>query len=293
MAAVIEVEKLSKYYGKNRGIIEVDLQVDKGDVFGFIGPNGAGKSTLIRTLLGLISPTSGTARVLGLPAGPSSTEILARTGYMPGEAFFYDRLRVREVIALASRARGGRHAAYAGQLCERLELDPGRRIRELSLGNRKKVSIVCALQHRPELILLDEPTGGLDPLMQQVFWQIIAEQQQGGATIFLSSHVLSEVQQHCRRAAIIREGRIIVDDTIENLARTSARRVTLRGLAAAPALDGIVDVQTVGSGVSFLYSGPVAELLSALQGLPLSDLTIVEPELEELFLHFYRNGGTV
>ncbi|NCC85181.1 MAG: ABC transporter ATP-binding protein [Clostridia bacterium] len=202
-------------------------------------------------------------------------------------------MRVREVIALASRARGGRHAAYAGQLCERLELDPGRRVRELSLGNRKKVSIVCALQHRPELILLDEPTGGLDPLMQQVFWQIIAEQQQGGATIFLSSHVLSEVQQHCGRAAIIREGRIIVDDTIENLARTSARRVTLRGLTAAPALDGIVDVQTVGSGVSFLYSGPVAELLAALQGLPLSDLTIVEPELEELFLHFYRNGGTV
>ncbi len=291
MAVILETRKLTKSYGKNRGIVDVDLTVNGGDVFGFIGPNGAGKSTMIRLLLGLISKTSGEASLFGLPVGPSQTEILERCGYMPGEAIFYNNMRVRDILDLASGVRKHRDPAYVRELCERLQVDPGRRISELSLGNRKKVSIICAVQHKPELLFLDEPTSGLDPLMQQVFWQILDEQHQAGATIFLSSHILSEVQHHCTRAAIIREGRIIVDDQVENLSRSSARRVTLRGVSAAPALAGILEVHEQTNGVTFLYQGNARQLLDSLQGLPLEDVTITEPELEELFLHFYMNGG--
>ena len=210
---MIDIQKLTKSYGKSRGITELTLRVPEGSCFGFIGPNGAGKSTTIRTLLGLLKPTSGSARVLGLDCLRERTAILAQTGYMPSEAMFYPEMRVREVIRFSAGLRGRDCAAEAASLCEALELDTHKRVRELSLGNRKKVSIVCAMQHRPRLYILDEPTSGLDPLVQRAFWQLLEARRREGATVFLSSHVLYEVQRYCERAAVIREGRLVVEGT--------------------------------------------------------------------------------
>lgn len=214
---MIKITNLTKTYGKSRGVVNLSLHVPPGCCFGFIGPNGAGKSTTIRTLLGLITPTGGSAQVLGLDCVKDRTAILARVGYMPSEAMFYPEMRVREIIRLSARLRGKNCGAEAAALCQALELDERKKIRELSLGNRKKVSIVCAMQHRPELYILDEPTSGLDPLMQRAFWAEIERRRQEGATIFLSSHVLYEVQRYCTRAAIIREGRLVVEGTTAEL----------------------------------------------------------------------------
>ncbi len=214
---MIRIDHLTKRYGKARGVTELSLHVPAGSCFGFIGPNGAGKSTTIRTLLGLLTPTSGSAQVLGLDCVRGREKILAETGYMPSEAMFYPEMRVREVIRLSADLRKRDCKKQADALCEALDLDPGKRIRELSLGNRKKVSIVCAMQHRPRLYILDEPTSGLDPLVQRVFWAELAARQTEGATVFLSSHVFYEVQRRCDRAAIIREGRLLVEGTTREL----------------------------------------------------------------------------
>ena len=279
---------LTKYYGKSRGIKDINLAVPEGDFFGFIGPNGAGKSTTIRTLLGLISPSSGTAEIFGQDIRGHKDKILSDIGYMPSEANFYPAMKVREVIRFSAELRGRDCSVEAAQLCERLELDTGKKIGALSLGNRKKVSIVCALQHKPKLCIFDEPTSGLDPLMQREFYAILEERNAQGAAIFLSSHVLSEVQRHCRHAAVIREGEILVVDSMEHLGKTRAKRVTLRGIGAPPALEGIRDVKKGGDAVNFLYSPEV--LLNALAALPLTDVTITEPDLEEIFMHYYREG---
>ncbi len=214
---MIQTDRLTKTYGKARGITELTLHVPEGCCFGFIGPNGAGKSTTIRTLLGLLSPTAGSARVLGLDCVREREKILAQVGYMPSEAMFYPEMRVSEIIRLSARLRRRDCAAQADALCGALELDTRKRIRELSLGNRKKVSIVCAMQHRPRLYILDEPTSGLDPLVQRAFWAELEERRREGATVFLSSHVLYEVQRHCGRAAVLREGRLIAEGTTEEL----------------------------------------------------------------------------
>ena len=281
---------LTKYYGKSRGIKDINLAVPEGDFFGFIGPNGAGKSTTIRTLLGLISPSSGTAEIFGQDIRGHKDKILSDIGYMPSEANFYPAMKVREVIRFSAELRGRDCSVEAARLCERLELDTGKKIGALSLGNRKKVSIVCALQHKPKLCIFDEPTSGLDPLMQREFYAILEERNAQGATIFLSSHVLSEVQRHCRHAAVIREGEILVVDSMEHLGKTRAKRVTLRGVDAPPALEGIRDVKKGGDAVNFLYSGSPEVLLNALAALPLTDVTITEPDLEEIFMHYYREG---
>ena len=283
----IEIFSLSKYYGKSRGIIELNLTVDEGDFFGFIGPNGAGKSTTIRTLLGLISPTSGNAKVLGKDILQCKEEILHDIGYMPSEAFFYRNMKVRDVIKFYAGLRGEDCGSEAKTLCDRLELDTEKKISELSLGNRKKVSIVCALQHKPRLCVLDEPTSGLDPLMQREFYAILEERNKEGATIFLSSHVLSEVQRYCKHAAVIREGRILISDSIENIGHTEAKRVTVRGIDEAPALENMRDVKISSDTVSFLYDGKPSVLLQELSELPLTDITIAEPDLEEIFMHYY------
>lgn len=283
----IETEKLSKYYGSARGIIDVNLTVEEGEFFGFIGPNGAGKSTAIRTLLGLISPTSGTARVLGEPLSRSSS-YLADVGYMPSEAMFYGRMRVGELIAFSAAMRKRDCSAEAKRLCSRLELDTGKRIEELSLGNRKKAAIVCALQHKPRLYILDEPTSGLDPLMQKEFFELLKERNEDGATIFFSSHVLSEVQHNCTRAAIIREGRLAAVDRMENLSRTNTKRVTLHGVSALPKAIRGRSVTVSGDTVNFLYQGDMKTLLMELSRLPIHDMTITEPELEEIFMHYYE-----
>lgn len=286
----IKTTSLTKYYGRSRGILELDLTVMQGDFFGFIGPNGAGKSTTIRTLLGLTAPTSGSVQLLGMDLRQKEA-ILSRVGYMPSEASFYRNMRVRDIIRFSADLRHMDCSTEAGRLCERLKLDTGKKIRELSLGNRKKVSIVCALQHQPELCILDEPTSGLDPLMQREFYAILEERNANGATIFVSSHVLSEIQRYCRHAAIIREGRLLASDSTENLGHTDAKRIRLRGVGTPPSLPEIKDVQADGDSVSFLYGGNLNELLRALAPLPLADLTITEPDLEEIFLHYYTDAA--
>ena len=287
----IKTEKLTKYYGKARGIKDLDLTVEQGEFFGFIGPNGAGKSTTIRTLLGLIAPTSGRAELLGRAVGKEKEAILRELGYLPAEAVFYPGMKVREILKLSASLRGKDCAAEAKRLCERLELDPERRVEELSFGNRKKVGIVCALQSEPRLLILDEPTGGLDPLMQRAFFDILRERNREGTTIFLSSHVLSEVQRNCTRAAVIRAGEIIACDSVEALARTNARRVTLRGAVELAELPGIRDLRSEGESLSFLYSGEMNALLRRLAGGDVRELTVSEPDLEEIFLHYYEKGG--
>jgi len=282
----VKAEGLTKFYGKHRGIVNVDLAVEEGDFFGFIGPNGAGKSTTIRSLLGLITPSHGQAALLGKRAG--STEALQGVGYLPSETWFYNRMRVREILALSASLRGLDCREEAQVLCRRLELDENRQVEELSLGNRKKVGIVCAMQHRPKLYILDEPTSGLDPLIQQVFFALLAERNKQGATVFLSSHVLSEVQRYCRHAAVIREGRILKCDSVENLSHTGAKQISLQGVTTPPVLNGIRNVTAIDGGVRFLYSGEPAMLLAALGKLPVRDVTISEPSLEEIFLHYYR-----
>ncbi len=283
----IETVKLTKFYGKTRGIEEVDLSVAEGDFFGFIGPNGAGKSTTIRTLLGLISPTSGEARVLGLDAVTQRREILARVGYLPSEVNFYHGMRVGDVLSLSAKLRGVACEAEQKRLCDRLELDVTRRVEELSFGNRKKVGIVCALQHSPELCILDEPTSGLDPLMQREFYAVLQERNEQGATIFLSSHVLFEVERYCRNAAVIREGRVLVRDRVEKLAYTGIKRVTLRGVEKLPDTLAVRDVRTENEALHFLYDGAPDVLLSALAALSPRDINITDPEFDEVLLHYY------
>ena len=214
---MIQMEHLTKSYGRARGVTDLSLHVPEGSCFGFIGPNGAGKSTTIRTLLGLLSPTGGSAKIMGLDCVKNRTAILSQVGYMPSEAMFYPNLRASEVIRLSADLRRRDCRRDAAALCEALELDGKKRIRELSLGNRKKVSIVCAMQHRPRLYVLDEPTSGLDPLVQRAFWSLLEERRREGAAVFLSSHVLYEVQRYCSRAAIIREGRLVIEGTVEAL----------------------------------------------------------------------------
>ncbi len=287
----IESKHLTKYYGKIRGVEDVSLTVEQGAFFGFIGPNGAGKSTTIRTLLGLIGPTAGEARVLGLDIRRDREKLLARTGYLPSEAAFWPGMRVRDVLRLSADLRRKDCRKTAGELCDRLQLDASRKVEELSLGNRKKAAIVCALQHDPELLILDEPTSGLDPLMQREFFDILRERNRAGTTVFLSSHILPEVQHNCTRAAILRSGRVVACGSVEELSRTGAKRIALRGRAPLDALEGVRDLRVTAEEASFLYSGEMAPLLSALAAGDVRDLSISDPDLDEIFLHYYAEGG--
>ena len=286
----IEARGLTKYYGKSRGIEGLNLQVEQGEFFGCIGPNGAGKSTTIRTLLGLIAPTSGSASLLGIDLSRRE-DILRRVGYLPSETVFYSGMKVRDVLKLSADLRGLDCSREASKLCERMQLDGSKKVETLSFGNRKKVGILCALQHRPELLILDEPTGGLDPLMQRELFDILQERNREGATVFLSSHVLSEIQRYCTRAAILRAGRLIACDRVEALASTNAKRVTVRGEADLDRLPGIRDRKDGEGGISFLYSGGMPELLQRLAAGRVEDLSVSEPDLEEVFLHYYQKGA--
>lgn len=286
----IQTNNLTKYYGNFRGIIDVNLFVEEGDFFGFIGPNGAGKSTTIRTLLGLISATGGSAEIWGQDIRRHQTELLADIGYLPSETMFYNDMRVRDILRLSADLRKKDCTEEANLLCDRLSLDTSKKIDELSLGNRKKAGIVCAMQHKPKLYILDEPTSGLDPLMQREFYSILTERNKAGATVFLSSHILSEVQRYCRHAAVIREGRLLITDSVENLMVTGAKRITLQGVSSLPALENVRDVKPGNDTVSFLYSGKPDLLLKAMAQLPLKDITIAEPDLEEIFMHYYAKG---
>ena len=287
----IKTTKLTKYCGKARGIEGLDLTVTQGEFFGFIGPNGAGKSTTIRTLLGLIAPTSGSAMIFEKDVTKEKESILRDIGYLPSEALFYQGMKVKDILKLSADLRKKDCTAESKLLCERLQLDTARKIDEMSFGNRKKVAIVCALQHRPKLLVLDEPTGGLDPLMQKEFFDILRERNKTGATVFLSSHVLSEIQRNCTRAVIIRDGRIIAQGSVDDLSKTSAKRITVHGSIHLENLSGVRDRKDTKDSVSFLYSGDMDSLLRTLSAGQVNDLTITEPDLEEVFLHYYEKDG--
>ncbi|HHK5602962.1 ABC transporter ATP-binding protein [Streptococcus mutans] len=270
-ATVLEIEHLQKYYKKNIGVKDISLSVKKGEIFGFLGSNGAGKSTTIRCLLGLIKPSGGQMTLFGGRYG-SLTESLHHIGYMPSEAMFYPTMKVKDVIAFVAKVRKKDCSQEAKRLSELLEVPSDKKIEELSLGNRKKVSIVCALQHQPDLIILDEPTSGLDPLMQERFFKLIKEACSKGATCFLSSHVLSEIKNYCDRVAILKNGEIVTVDAIHHLTHSMLRKVS---------------VWKGGKLKTFNYSGSMKDLLKQLEEMNPDDLLIEEPSLESLFLHYY------
>ncbi len=269
----IEINNLTKNYGKARGVTNLTLKVERGDIFGFLGPNGAGKSTTIRSMLGFIQFQEGNASILGMDVRNKQKEVLERIGYMPSEAMFYPSMKVKDVLKFAADMRKKDCVEESRMLCERLEVHAEKRVDELSLGNRKKVSIVCAMQHKPELFIFDEPTSGLDPLMQAEFFKLILEYNKQGATCFLSSHVLPEVKKYCRNAAIIRNGKLICTDTVENLTKTSAKRIRV-------VKDGVEE--------DFVFKGNLNELFAGFAGHDISDILIEEPELDEIFMHYYE-----
>jgi ABC-2 type transport system ATP-binding protein len=246
--------------------------VKEGDIFAFLGPNGAGKSTTIRSMLGMLQ-YEGNIRILGMDARTQKTEILKEVGYMPSEPFVYPTMRVKDVIRFAADMHKKDCSEEAGRLCEKLQVDTAKKIQELSLGNRKKVSIVCALQHQPKLLILDEPTSGLDPLMQDTFFQLLQEANKKGTTCFLSSHVLPEVKKYCRNAAIIKEGKILKVDAVEQLSRTNLR---------------MVKVWKDGKEEHFTHDGPMKELLNKLSVMEPEDVLIEEPSLDEIFMQYYE-----
>jgi ABC-2 type transport system ATP-binding protein len=292
MTAVIALEKLTKSYGAHRGIIDVDLAVEEGEIFGFLGPNGAGKTTTIRTMLDLIRPTSGRALVFGIESSADPVAIHRRVGYIPGEFALYDRLTGGQTLEYFANLRGGVDKAYQASLIERFELDASRRFREYSKGNKQKVGVVIALQHRPELLVLDEPTSGLDPLVQQTFFSTLRETVADGATVFLSSHILSEVEKSCDRVAIIRDGRIVKLDTVEGLRDLAHHQVELRfagpvPVAAFEALPGVSDLVADDHVLRMRVAGAITPVVQAAARYELLDFVSREPSLEETFLAQY------
>ncbi|MEX2183509.1 MAG: ABC transporter ATP-binding protein [Chloroflexota bacterium] len=298
MTPVIHTERLTKTYGVHRGIADLDLEVSEGEIFGFLGPNGAGKTTTMRVLLDLIRPTSGRAEVFGIETTRDPVAIHRRLGYLSGEFDLYDRLTGADTITYFANLRGGVDPAYVAELVERLDLDPSRRFREYSKGNKQKVGLVVALQHRPDLLILDEPTSGLDPLMQQTFFELIREARAEGRTVFLSSHIIAEVDRTCDRVAIIREGRLVQVDRIEAIRRLAFHHVELTfGGPVAPAvfgsLDGVQLVTADGNVLTMRVNGPIGGVLSAAAPHGLVDVVSREPNLEDVFLAQYGHGDTV
>lgn len=273
MNYAIEIKNLTKNYGKHRGIEDVSFSVEEGDIFGFLGPNGAGKSTTIRSMLGLIQYESGNVTILGKDLKKNKESILREVGYMPSEAMFYPNMRVKEVIRMAADIRKTNCKDEAEKLCNRLQVDTEKKINELSLGNRKKVSIVCAMQHRPKLFIFDEPTSGLDPLMQAEFFKLIQEYVAEGATCMLSTHVLSEVKNYCKHIAIMKEGNLQCVDTVDKITKTNAKRIRM-------VRDGKKE--------DFIYKGDLNRLADELVGHDIEDILIEEPSLDEIFMHFYE-----
>ena len=292
MTSVIRTEKLTKSYGSHRGIVDVDLDVQKGEVFGFLGPNGAGKTTTIRVLLDLIRPSSGKAYVFDIESSADPAAIHRRLGYLPGEFTLYDRLTGRQTLEYFGNLRGGVDPVYQASLIERFDLDPSRRFREYSKGNKQKVGLVAALQHRPELLILDEPTAGLDPLVQQTFFAILREAVAEERTVFLSSHILSEAERSCDRVAIIREGRIVRVDRVDALRDLAHHQVELRFAGDPPTAEfatiaGVSDVQVEDHLLRLRVLGAITPVVQAAARLGVTDFLSREPSLEETFLAQY------
>lgn len=300
MKDIITLTGLTKYYGKIRGIEDLSFSIREGEIFGFIGPNGAGKSTTIRTLLNLIHPTRGESRIFGMDPRKEYWKIARDVGYIPAEIYYYENMKVRDLLAYSASFYPVDCRKRREELLELLELDPNRHIRDLSLGNRKKVGILQGLQHQPELLILDEPTSGLDPLMQNRFFQLIQEENARGATVLFSSHILSEVQRLSHRVGILKDGGLIRLEEMASLRKDTYKKVRLEGLSlsreALKSLSGVrnlEDPEGAGTLLTFLYQGEVPPLLEALQGMALTDLLISEPDLEEIFLHYYDGEGQV
>jgi ABC-2 type transport system ATP-binding protein len=292
VTAIIQTEKLTKTYGSHRGISEIDLTVAEGEAFGFLGPNGAGKTTTIRTLLDHIRPTSGRALVFGIETTVDPVAIHRRLGYLPGEFSLYDKLTGGQTIEYFANLRGGVDTLYQQDLIARLDVDTSRKFREYSKGNKQKIGLIVALQHRPDLLMLDEPTSGLDPLVQQTFYDVIREAKAEGRTIFLSSHILSEVEKTCDRVAIIREGRLIKVDRVDALRDLAHHQVELRFAGEVPvgafaALAGVSDVVQDDHVLRMRVFGSIAPVVREAARYELLDFVSREPSLEETFLSMY------
>ena len=289
--SIIEVSNLTKYYGKSRGIVDVSFKVEEGEIFGFIGPNGAGKSTTIRLLLSLIHPTSGSAKVFGKDVVTHGPEIRRDIGYLPSEVFYYEGMKVIDLLKYSASFFDCDCTQRIKELSDIMELEQNRRISDLSYGNKKKVGIVQGLLHSPKLLFLDEPTAGLDPLMQRNFFDLIRKENTRGVTVFFSSHILGEVQRLCTRVAIIREGKIAEISDIRSLQQNNYKKfhVTAEGLTpAAFDLPGVTNLQIEDSTVNFFFKGDINMVLQKISGVQVADLTIEEPTLEEIFMHYYE-----
>jgi ABC-2 type transport system ATP-binding protein len=289
--SVISARDLTKYYGKARGIVDVSFEVNEGEIFGFIGPNGAGKSTTIRLLLSLIHPTRGSATIFGKDCFRYGPEIRRDIGYLPSEVFYYDRMKVIELLRYSASFYPGDCTKRMHELAELMGLELNRRIEDLSYGNRKKVGVVQGLLHRPRLVLLDEPTAGLDPLMQHKFFQLIREENSRGVTVFFSSHILGEVQRMCNRIAIIKEGKIIEIADIRTLQRNNYKKVQITAESLDPALfslPGVTNMEQRDNTLHFFFKGDINAVMQRISQVNVSDVSIEEPTLEEIFMHYYE-----
>lgn len=287
----IEINQLTKYYGKVKGIEDVSFQVREGEIFGFIGPNGAGKSTTIRTLLGLIFPTSGSATIFGKDCITQGHEIRKDIGYLPSEVFYYEKMKVIDLLKYAGSFYKKDCSKRIYELSEIMELNLNRRIEDLSYGNKKKVGIVQGLLHEPKLIVLDEPTSGLDPLMQQRFFELIKSENKKGASVFFSSHILSEVQHLCNRVAIIKDGHVIQVEDVKTLREDTYKKITLIGEnidLKAFEIEGVTELNKSDHQLDFFYKGDVNLLVNKIQSLELKDILVENPSLEEIFMHYYK-----
>jgi len=288
---IIEVNKLTKYYGKARGIVDVSFNVEDGEIFGFIGPNGAGKSTTIRLFLSLIYPSAGSAKIFGKDCIQDGSEIRQDIGYLPSEVFYYEGMKVLDLLEYSASFYPKDCTKRLHELAEIMELDLNRKIDDLSYGNKKKVGIVQGLLHQPKLLLLDEPTSGLDPLMQQKFFNLVREENKRGATVFFSSHILGEVQKLCSRVAIIKEGSIINIQDIKSLQRDNYKRIRVQATELDEKrfeVDGVSQLAVEDGSVSFFYKGDINAIMRLISEKEITDVTIEEPTLEEIFLHYYE-----
>ncbi|WP_234124412.1 ABC transporter ATP-binding protein [Clostridium hydrogenum] len=288
--SVIEIKDLTKSYGKARGISNVNLSIEQGEIFGFIGPNGAGKSTTIRTLLGLIHPTSGSATIFGKSC-IEHPEVRKELGYLPSEVFYYDNMRVIDLLKYSASFYKKDCTKRINDLAEVMNLDLKKKINDLSFGNKKKVGIVQGLLHEPKLIILDEPTSGLDPLMQQRFFELLGEENKKGATIFFSSHILSEVQKMCSRVALIKEGKIIKLEKMSTLQENSYKKISIEAKVPISKdtfnIRGISGFKSKGNTVNFMFKGDINSITKKIAELELRNISIDEPNLEEIFMHYY------